>query len=288
MIAKSMTKSIRCAVFALFTLATVSLVQPAGGSSTEEILVGNGGAYGNSDETVAIQSSGNAELDVKNEKSDNFQSSARFFVGGAEFAGGYTNMSSETSLKAACSYASSVGVKPGRIKYLCQDGLKSLDAAAKVLGVPAVVIACIEVEFQRDDSNGDFDLDDKRTEKEIEQERKAKDAKREKLKQHYSRIKGGSKPDEIDHIFESAYDYFWMLETVAKAMKQSLMEKDPTEAYWDLVKFAVLTRFAGRETAKQFLETGRLPSNVKDSQLAFASVKKCIEAARAQHDNKSK
>lgn len=285
-------KSIRSMVFALVVFSSLSLVQLAIASQTEEILSGHGGGTGNSGETVAIQSSGNAQLDAKNEKQNDFQSSARFFVGGAEFAGGYTNLSSETSLTAACAYGKSAGASDGRLKDLCQDpkSLRAIDAAAKVLGIPSVVIACIEAQIQLDEDQYDDSKEDKRSQQEIEQEEKAKNAKYKQLLQHYKRIKGdrdgGNEEGKRDYIFENAYDYFWMIETVAKTMKQSLQEKDPNEAYWDLVKFIVASRFGGRENAKQFLEGGG--SLGPGSQRAFAGVKKCIEAARAQHDNKSK
>lgn len=281
-------KSVRSIIHGFVVLSGLSLVPAALASQTEEILSGQGGGTGNSGSTVAIQSAGNAELDAKNEKQDNFQSSARFFVDGAEFAGGYTNLSSETSLRAACAYG-----QANLLKYMCGNpkGLTALDAAAKVLGVPAVVIACIDAQLSFEDQSKDGGPEDKRSQEEIEREDKAKNARKEKLFQRYKRIKGdGASNEEADEdfVFRTAFEIFWMLETVAKPLKQSLLEKDPIEAYWELVRFAVIQEFSNREAAKQFLESGGKGNIGPETQRALAGVKKCIEAARAQHDNKSK
>lgn len=283
-----MGKSIRSIIRGLVVLSGLSLVPWAFASETEEILSGHGGGTGNSGSTVAIQSSGNAELDPKNEKKGNFQSSARFFVNGAEFAGRSTNLSSETSKTVACSYG-----KKDQMEYLCGNpkGLAALDAAAKVLGVPSVVIACIAAQRTFEDQFSDQGPEDKRTEEERKKEGKAKRAKYDELFKRYKRIKGdgaSTEQDEADYIFDTAFDIFWMLETVAKPMKQSLFEKEPLEAYWVLVQFAVVEQFSNREAAKQFLEGGGRANIGPESQKAFAGVRKCIEAAWDQHDNKSK
>lgn len=250
------------------------------------LLRGCGGGTGRSGETVARQSGGGAALDVKNEKPNDFQSSSRFFVGGAEFAGGYTNLSTDTGVKTACSSASSSEAQE-QLKEMCQgDGPKKIDAAAKVLGVPSIVLACIRAQETSKDSDEDAYVADSRSAQEQEQDDKAKEALKKQMKQHYKKIKGGGgDDDEYDSLFEDAFDIFWMLETVAKPMKQKLLDGDQSGSYWELVRFAVESRFGSREGAKQSLQSGGSKSK---AQKAFAGVKKCIEEARSRHDSKSK